>query len=305
MVVSNLGCLTHGSCIVIPAPHFDAGKVLEAVALERCTTLHGVPTMFVAELEHEDFAKFDISCLRKGIMAGAPCPPELMTKVIETMGMKDILIGYGQTEASPVTHLTRRGDSFDRRVQTVGTNLPHQETKVVDPETGRIVPTGTQGEVCFRGYHVMRGYFEHPEATREAIDEAGWLHSGDLGVMDDAGYLRITGRLKDMIIRGGENIYPAEIEAFFLTHPKVAQAAVFGVPDPKYGEQVAAWIQLHHGETCSPEELQEFAKARVAHFKVPYYVRVVEEFPMTVTGKIQKFRMREIMAEEIVAQAAH
>ncbi len=303
MVLSNLACLSHGATIVIPAPHFNAAATLAAVAEERCTALHGVPTMFVAELGAEGFAGYDLGSLRTGIMAGAPCPPELMRRVIGEMGCGEILIAYGQTEASPVTHITRPTDSFERRVGTVGTNLPHQEVKIVDPESGETLPVGEQGELCFRGYHVMRGYFEQPEATAEAIDPEGWLHSGDLGVMDEAGYARITGRLKEMVIRGGENIYPAEVEAFFATHPKVAQAAVFGISDTKWGEDLAAWIQLEGGETLDAEELRAFAAEGLSHFKVPRILRIVDDFPMTVTGKIQKFRMREIMEREL-AEAA-
>jgi len=297
MVVANLACVTSGATIVIPADHFDPGAILAAVEKERCTALYGVPTMFIAELEHPEFHRFNLSSLRTGIMAGAPCPPELVRRVIEDMGCQEILIGYGQTEASPITHLTRPEDSFERRVETVGTNLPHQEVKVIDVRTGFVVPTNQQGEVCFRGYHVMRGYYGQEEATREALDEAGWLHSGDLGVLDDDGYLRITGRLKDMIIRGGENIYPAEIEAFYFRHPKIAEIEVFGVPDPKMGEEVAAWIKLHQGQHGEPEEFREYAKGHMAHYKIPRYVWLVNEFPLTVTGKIQKYRMREIASQ--------
>jgi fatty-acyl-CoA synthase len=261
MVVSNLACLTHGACVVIPAPHFDAGATLHAIESERCTAVHGVPTMFVAELERPDFGRYDLSSLRTGIMAGAPCPPELLRRVMEDMGCREILVGYGQTEASPLTHCTRAADSFERRVETVGTNLPHQEAKVVDATSGAVVPLGAVGEICFRGYHVMRGYFGMPEETRAALDEAGWLHSGDLGSMDAEGYVRITGRLKDMIIRGGENVYPAEVEAWYARHPKVAQVAVFGIPDPRWGEQVGAWIQLHEGQRC---EQQQYG-TRLAH----------------------------------------
>ncbi len=301
MVLSNLACLSHGATIVLPAPHFEAEAILAAIEEERCTALHGVPTMFVAELDAEGFSSHDLSSLRTGIMAGAPCPPELMRRVIGEMGCDQILIAYGQTEASPVTHITRPDDSFERRVGTVGTNLPHQEAKVVDPETGETVPYGTQGELCFRGYHVMRGYFEQEEATHEAIDDAGWLHSGDLGVMDKGGYVRITGRLKDMIIRGGENVYPAEIEAYLATHPAVAQAAVFGIPDERWGEEIGAWVQLAAGASLDPEELRAWAAERLAHFKIPRHVRIVDDFPMTVTGKIQKFRIREMVEEELRA----
>jgi fatty-acyl-CoA synthase len=296
MVVSALACLSHGAALVLPSEHFDAGAALEAVERERCTALHGVPTMFVAELEHPDLARRDLSSLRTGIMAGAPCPPELLRRVIEEMGIRDLRVGYGQTEASPVTHMTREGDSFERRTGSVGTNLDHQETKVVDVRTGAVVPAGEAGEVCFRGYHVMRGYWGQEEATRKAIDPAGWLRSGDVGVMDGDGYLRITGRLKDMIIRGGEKVFPAEVEAFYADHPKVADVAVFGVPDPKMGEEVGAWIRVREGAEAEPEEFRAWARGRIAHFKIPRHVWIVKEFPMTVTGKIQKFRIREIVA---------
>ena len=293
MVVSNLGCLTHGATIVIPAPHFDPGATLRAIQDERCTAVHGVPTMFLAELECPGFDRFDLSTLRTGIMAGAPCPAELMQRVMEEMGCAELLIGYGQTEASPVTHATRPSDSMERRTETVGTNLPHQEVKVVDPNTGAIVPIGERGEICFRGYHVMRGYFEDEQATRAAIDEAGWLRSGDVGVLDAEGYLRITGRIKNMIIRGGENVYPAEIEAVFYAHPSVAEIAVFGVSDREMGECVGAWVRPNPGAEIDPEELRTWAVERMAHYKVPEHVWVVQSFPKTVTGKIQKFRIRE------------
>ncbi len=299
MVVSTLGCLTHGATLIIPAPHFEAGAVLSAIDAERCTAVHGVPTMFVAELEHPDFDSFDLSSLRAGIMAGAPCPPELMRRVIDRMGIGELLIGYGQTEASPVTHMTHPDDPFERRIGTVGTNLPHQEVKVVDVDTGAVVPIGEQGEVCFRGYHVMRGYYDQPEATRETIDDRGWLHSGDLGRMDEDGYLQITGRIKEMIIRGGENVYPAEIEAFYYTHPKVAEIAVFGIPEERLGEEIGAWVRLHEGESATAEELRQYAKGRISHFKVPRHISLVEEFPTTVTGKIQKFRIAELATAEL------
>ena len=301
MVLANLLCLSVGACEVIACAHFDALQVLQAVHQERCTAIHGVPTMFIAELEHTRFREFDLTSLRTGIMAGAPCPPALMKRVMEEMHCADILIGYGETEASPLTHLTSRDDDFQRRIETVGTNLPHQEVKVVDLQSGQTVPCGAVGEICFRGHHVMRGYYGDPDATRKAIDAAGWLRSGDLGGMDEDGYLRITGRLKDMIIRGGENIYPAEIEEFLFTHPKVAQVAVFGVPDPFYGEEVMAWVQLRAGQTASEEEFKAFCQGQIAHFKIPRYIRFVEEFPTTVTGKLQKFRMREMAAEQLGA----
>jgi fatty-acyl-CoA synthase len=303
MVISNLVCLSVGACLVLPAEHFDPLAVLQAVQQEHCTALHGVPTMFIAELEHPQFREFDLSSLRTGIMAGAPCPAALLNRVIQDMHCAEILIGYGETEASPLTHLTSRDDSLERRTETVGTNLPHQEVKLVDIKSGAIVPVGTIGEICFRGHHVMRGYYNDPAATGKTIDPQGWLHSGDLGNMDDDGYVRITGRLKDMIIRGGENIYPAEIEEFLFTHPKVAQVAVFGVPDEFYGEEVMAWVQLRAGEQSSEDDIRAFCKGKIAHFKIPRFVWFVEEFPMTVTGKLQKFRMREMAVERLQAGA--
>ena len=299
MVLANLLCFSVGACVVISSEHFDAEKVLSAVAQEKCTAIHGVPTMFIAELEHENFSTYDLSSLRTGIMAGAPCPAELMKRVIREMHCDEILIGYGETEASPLTHLTTRDDSFERRINTVGHNLPHQEVKIVNTESGATVPLGEIGEICFRGHHIMRGYYADVEKTAEAINEAGWLFSGDLGIMDDNGYVQITGRRKEMIIRGGENIYPREIEDFIFSHPKVAEVAVFGVPDDFYGEQVAAWIELHSGETLSEEEIRVFCKENLSHFKIPKYIRFVNEFPMTVTGKLQKFKMREQMAKQL------
>jgi fatty-acyl-CoA synthase len=299
MVLANLLCLSVGACVVIPCEHFDALQVLQSIEHERCTAVHGVPTMFIALLEHERFKQSNLSSLRTGIMAGAPCPPPLMERVIQDMHCPEILIGYGETEASPLTHLTTRDDSFDRRIQTVGRNLPHQEVKVVDLDTGRTVSLGEVGEICFRGYHIMKGYYGDSEATRKAVDPNGWLHSGDLGTMDSDGYVRITGRLKEMIIRGGENIYPREIEDFIFTHPKVAEVAVFGVPDDYYGEEVMAWIQLHAGEAATEEEIRDFCKGSIAHFKIPKYIWFVNEFPMTVTGKLQKFRMREMAVEKL------
>ncbi len=301
MVLANLLCLSIGACVVIACEHFDALAVLQAVAAERCTALHGVPTMFIAALEHPQFGDHDLSSLRTGIMAGAPCPPALMQRVIEQMHCKEILIGYGETEASPLTHLTSRDDSLERRTETVGTNLPHQEVKLVDIKSGATVPVGEVGEICFRGHHVMHGYYADPEATRKTVDTNGWLRSGDLGTMDADGYVRITGRLKDMIIRGGENIYPREIEDFIFTHPKVAEIAVFGVPDEFYGEEVMAWIQLHAGATATEDEIREYCKGRIAHYKIPKFIWFVTEFPMTVTGKLQKFRMREIALERMAA----
>jgi len=299
MVVANLMCLSVGACIVIPWEHFDARRLLQAVERERCTAIHGVPTMFIAELEDPRFREFNLSTLRTGIMAGAPCPPALMKRVMEDMRCREILIGYGETESSPITHLTTRDDTPERRTETVGKNLPHQEVKVVDPSTGQTVPLGQVGEICFRGYHVMVGYYGDEEATRKAVDRQGWLHSGDLGTMDADGYVRITGRLKEMIIHGGEKIYPREIEDYLFTHPKVAEVAVFGIPDKYYGEEVAAWIQLRSGEIATEEEIRAFCKGKIAHYKIPHYIWFVEEFPMTVTGKFQKFRMREIAMEKL------
>ena len=302
MVLANLLCFSVGACVVIASEHFDAEKVLQAVELQKCTAIHGVPTMFIAELELANFKQYALSSLRTGIMAGAPCPPELMKRVINDMHCREILIGYGETEASPLTHLTSRDDSFERRINTVGRNLPHQEVKIVSTETGRTVARGEVGEICFRGYHIMRGYYGQREKTGAAIDDAGWLHSGDLGTMDANGYIKITGRLKEMIIRGGENIYPREIEDFLFTHPKIAEVAVFGVPDEFYGEELACWIGLHKGETVTEEEIRDFCKDRIAHFKIPRYIRFVETFPMTVTGKLQKFKMREQMQKELAGR---
>jgi len=288
-----------GACLILPAEHFDALAVLKAIEKEKCTAIHGVPTMFIAALEHERFSEFKLNSLRTGIMAGAPCPPALMKRVIEQMHCREILIGYGETEASPLTHLTTRDDSFERRIETVGHNLPHQEVKLVDTESGTTVPIGSVGEVCFRGYHIMRGYYGQPDKTAETIDTSGWLFSGDLGTMDSDGYLQITGRLKEMIIRGGENIYPREIEDYIFTHPKVAEVAVFGLPDEFYGEEVVAWIELRAGESCTEDEIREYCKGNIAHFKIPKYIRFVDDFPMTVTGKLQKFKMREQMLQDM------
>lgn len=298
-VLASLLCFTTGGCLVIGCDHFDPGLALRAVETEQCTAIHGVPTMFIAELDHPDFAQFDLSCLRTGIMAGAPCSPELMKRVIEEMGCTEILIGYGETEASPLTHLTRPDDSVERRTKTVGRNLPHQEVKVVDPVTGEIVLLGEQGEICFRGYHVMLGYYRNKKATEEAIDPQGWLHSGDLGTMDQDGYVKITGRLKNMIIRGGENIYPREIEECLFSHPDVAEAAVFGIPDDYWGEEVMAWVRLHASARTNPEELKLFCRENLAHFKVPNWIKIVNDFPMTVTGKLQKFKMKEMAIKEL------
>jgi len=294
MVLANLLCLSVGATIVIACDHFDPGLVLKAVDQERCTAIHGVPTMFIAELDHPDFKKFDLSSLRTGIMAGAPCAPALMERVMRDMHCSEILIGYGETEASPLTHLTRPDDSVERRLTTVGRNLPHQEVRIADLAGNQTVALGATGEICFRGYHIMQGYYGDPAATAKAIDNDGWLHSGDLGVMDAEGYVRITGRLKEMIIRGGENIYPREIEDLLFTHPQVAQVAVFGVPDDFYGEEIMAWIKVREGDLLSEDEVRDFCRSGLAHFKVPRYIEFVDDFPMTVTGKMQKFKMREM-----------
>jgi len=303
MVLANLLCMSVGASLVVPCEHFDPLAVLEAIHRERCTALHGVPTMFIAQLEHPRFREFDLGSLRTGIMAGAPCPSALMRRVMDEMHCAEILIGYGETEASPLTHLTEREDSLERRTESVGRNLPHQEVKIIATDDGRVLPLGEIGEICFRGYHVMRGYYGDDEATAQAtaraIDAARWLHSGDLGTMDAEGYVRITGRLKDMIIRGGENIYPAEIEEYLFTHPKIAQVAVFGVPDAYFGEEVMAWVQLKSGESASEDEIRDYCRDRIAHYKVPRHIWFVAEFPMTVTGKLQKFRMQEMAREKL------
>ena len=298
-VLGTLACVTHGAMMVIPAEFFDPLKTLEAVQQEKCTALHGVPTMFIAQLGQDRFAEFDLSSLRTGMMAGSPCPIEVMRQVVGQMGAKEITIGYGQTEASPVITMTRTEDTLERRVSTVGTALPNVEIKLVDPETGEDTPLGEQGEMLTRSFMVMKGYYNLPEATASAIDEDGWLHTGDLATVDEDGYYRITGRLKDMIIRGGENIYPREVEEFLYTHPKIADVQVIGVPDERYVEEVMAWVMLKPGETADAKEIREFCKGKIAHYKIPRYVKMATEFPMTVTGKVQKFRMREMAIEEL------
>lgn len=298
MVMANLGCLTHGSTLIYPSAAFEPLAVLEAVAEEKATALYGVPTMFIAELDHPERPRFDLSSLRTGIMAGATCPIEVMKRVIGEMHMSEVQIAYGMTETSPVSSQTAPDDDLERRTCSVGRTQPHLESKIVD-EHGRVVPRGQIGELCTRGYSVMLGYWNNPEATREAIDGARWMHTGDLAVMDGDGYLKIVGRNKDMIIRGGENIYPREIEEFFYTHPAVADVQVIGIPDDKYGEEIVAWVKLHPGHSATEQELRAFCQGRIAHFKVPRYYRFVDEFPMTVTGKIQKFRMREISVAEL------
>jgi len=304
MGIGNLGCIASGSTMVYPEGSFDPLATLEALSEERCTAVYGVPTMFIAMLEHPRFAEFDTSALRTGIMAGAPCPVEVMKRVVDEMHASEICIGYGMTETAPVSFITRREDDIERRVSTVGTVLPNVEGKIVDPISGHTVPVGTPGEVCTRGYLVMRGYWDNPEATDEAIDEAGWMHTGDIGVMDAAGYLNIVGRIKDMVIRGGENLYPREIEELLFQHPAVASVQVIGVPDARMGEELMAWIVLRDGALVTDDELRAFCRERVAHFKVPRYFKLTTDFPMTVTGKVQKFKMREMAIEELGLQSA-
>ncbi|RBM10254.1 AMP-binding protein [Prauserella sp. PE36] len=310
MVMGNLAATSHGACMVIPAPSFEPKATLEAVQAERCTSLYGVPTMFIAELSDPSFESFDLSSLRTGIMAGSPCPVEVMKQVIERMGMAEVSICYGMTETSPVSTQTRADDSIERRVSTVGRVGPHLEVKIVDPETGLTAPRGEPGELCTRGYSVMLGYWEQPDKTAEAIDAARWMHTGDLAVMDDEGYVNITGRIKDMVIRGGENIYPREIEEFLYTHPDIIDAQVIGVPDAKYGEELMAWVRMREGaEALTAESLREFCAGKLAHYKIPRYVHVVEEFPMTVTGKVRKVEMRaksvELLGLEDIARLKH
>jgi fatty-acyl-CoA synthase len=299
MVLGNLACVTHGATMVLPAPHFSPLQTLETVARERCTALHGVPTMFIAELEHPRFREFDLSSLRTGIMAGAPCPVEVMKRVMNDMHCPEITIACGMTETSPLCNMTEVNDPLQARVGTVGKVMPHQEQRIVDPLTGETVPRGEAGELCYRGHQLMRGYYNNPRATRDIIDRDGWLHSGDMAVMDDQGYVRITGRLKDMICRGGEKIFPREVEEFLFQLPSVAEAAVFGVPDPYYGEQVAAWVRLREGVRMTAEDLKAHCRGQIMDYKIPLYVKFVDDFPKTVTGKIQKYRMREITVAEL------
>ena len=299
MVLGVLAAVSHGATMVFPSPVYDPLSTLVAVQEEKCTALHGVPTMFVTELDHPEFKNFDVSTLRTGIIAGAPCPEELMKRIIGDLHMETVLIGYGQTEVSPINHMTLPEDSLENRTQTVGRPIPYVEIKIVDA-SDRVVPIGEQGEICTRGYSVMKGYWNDDAKTAETIID-GWLHSGDLGTMNEHGYVRITGRIKDMIIRGGENIYPREIEEFLYTHPKVSEVQVFGVEDMKMGEEVCAWIQLKDGETATEDEIRDFCKGQISHFKIPRYVRFVDEYPMTVTGKIRKIDMRAMMAEELKA----
>ncbi len=300
MVLGNLTCLTRGAIMVYPSEGFDARAVLENVEAERCSALHGVPTMFLAELDHPEFRRFRLDSLRTGVIAGAPCPADLLKRLHSEMHLSAISIAYGMTETGPVSFQTSPHDPLEHRLTTVGRVLPHTEVKIVDG-AGRVVPVGTPGELLTRGYCVMRGYWNDPERTREAVDEAGWMHSGDLATLGPDGYCRIVGRIKDMVIRGGENLFPREIEDVLLQHPAVADAQVFGVPDPKYGEELCAWIRLRPGREAGEEEVRRFCGARLAHFKVPRYVRFVEAFPLTATGKPQKLAMREQMVREFGA----
>jgi fatty-acyl-CoA synthase len=299
MVLSNMVCMIYGAAMVLPSEYFDPGKTLRAIEKEKCTAVHGVPTMFITELDHPEFNTTTLTSLRTGIMAGAPCPIEIMRRVIDVMGVREITICYGLTEASPVTNQTKIDDSLELRVETVGPPIEHTEIKIVDTETGKVLPVGMPGELCCRGFQVMRGYYNNPEETDKTIDENHWLHTGDMAVMDVHGYCRITSRIKDMIIRGGENIYPREIEEFLYTHPSVKEVYVFGVPDKKYGEEIAAWIRLKENVSSTPDEIRDYCTGRIAHQKIPKYIKFVEEFPMTVTGKIRKFKMREMAVEEL------
>jgi fatty-acyl-CoA synthase len=305
MVLGNLAATSHGTCMVYPAETFEPEATLRACAEERCTSLYGVPTMFIAELGHERFADFDLESLRTGIMAGSPCPIEVMKRVSSDMGIDEMGIAFGMTETSPVTTQVRRDDTLENRCGTVGQVMPHTEVKIVDPVTGRTVHRGEPGEYLARGYAVMRGYWNDPERTTEAIDEQRWMHTGDLATMDDEGYVRVVGRIKDMVIRGGENVYPREIEEFLYTHPEIADVQVIGVPDERYGEDLMAWVVTRPGASLTTEDVREFCRGQIAHYKIPRYVKFVDSFPMTVTGKVQKFKMRETAIDELgLAEAA-
>ena len=301
MVMSVLACVSHGATMVFPGPSFDPEDTLRTVEDESCTALHGVPTMFITELDHPKFRDFDLSSLRTGIMAGAPCPVEVMKRVISEMHMESVLIAYGQTELSPINHITRHDDSLKRRTETVGRAMPWVEIKIVDQE-GHVVPVGEKGEICTRGYSVMQGYWDDPVKTAETIDASGWLHSGDLATMDECGYVKIVGRIKDMIIRGGENIYPREVEEFLYQHPAISEVQVFGIADAKMGEEVCAWIQLNAGHVLTEQDVKNYCADQITHFKVPRHIRFVTEYPMTVTGKIQKFVMSEQMSASLQRQ---
>jgi fatty-acyl-CoA synthase len=304
MVMGNLACTSHGAAMIVPGEAFEPRLVLETVAAERCTALYGVPTMFIGELDHPDFESFDLSSLRTGIMAGSPCPVEVMKKVFSKMNMKEVTICYGMTETSPVSTQSGLHDPIDKRVGTVGRVHPHVEVKIVDPVSGAVVPRGTRGELCTRGYGVMLGYWENEAATRDAIDGSRWMHTGDLATMDEEGYVNIVGRIKDMIIRGGENIYPREVEEFLHTHPSVSEAQVIGVPSQRYGEEVMAWVRLKPGATATSDEMVVYCTGKIATVKIPRFFKFVEAFPMTVTGKVQKFKMREMAIAELGLQAA-
>ena len=304
MVLSNMACTTHGSTMVLPAPTFDAEEVLKTIEKECCTAVHGVPTMFIAELTHPNFAKYNLSSLRTGIMAGSPCPIEVMKEVNTRMHMSEIVIVYGQTETSPGVTMTTTKDPVERRVTTVGRAFPHTELKIVDPKTGKVVPMGEVGEICARGYCVMKCYYNNPSATHATLDKDHWNHTGDLATMDEEGYFKIVGRLKDMVIRGGENIYPREIEEFLHHNEKIADVYVVGVPDVKYGEELCAWVKMKPGQTMTEQEVKDFCKGKIAHFKIPRYVLFVDDFPMSVTGKIQKFVMRDQSIKQLKLEDA-
>jgi len=304
MVMGNLGCVSHGATMIYPDAGFDPKTVLETVSEEKATALYGVPTMFIAELEHPEFAEYDLSSLRTGIMAGSPCPVEVMKRVQSDMHMTEVEIAYGMTETSPVSFQTRIGTPLEKQVSTVGQVHPHVEVKIIDPDTSAVLPVGELGELCTRGYSIMLGYWDNPEGTAASIDDARWMHTGDLAIMDGEGYVNIAGRIKDMIIRGGENVYPREIEEFLYTNPKVSDAQVIGVPDEKYGEEIMAWVKLKEGESATEEEMRTFCKGKIAHFKVPRYIKFVDGFPMTVTGKVRKVEMRVLSVEELGLEKA-
>jgi fatty-acyl-CoA synthase len=304
MVLGNLACLTHGATSVYPVEAFDPLAVLQTVQAERCTGLHGVPTMFIAELDHPRFKEFDLSTLRTGIMAGSPCPIEVMKRVVSQMHMGEVTIAYGMTETSPVSCQSSTTTPLDKRVASVGQVQPHLAVKIVDPDSGATLPPGQRGELCTQGYSVMLGYWDDAPKTAEAIDAEGWMHTGDLATMDDQGYVNIVGRIKDMVIRGGENIYPREIEEFLFRHPKIQDVQVVGLPDLKYGEELCAWVVVKPGQQLTEEEVRAFCQGQIAHYKVPRYIRFVAEFPMTVTGKIQKYKIRDAMKEQLGLQEA-
>jgi fatty-acyl-CoA synthase len=299
MVMGNLGMLSRGGTVVYPSDAFDPAATLAAISEERADAVYGVPTMFIAMLDHPDFGDYDLTSLRTGTMAGSPCPVEVMKRVVTAMHMEEVTIAYGMTETSPVSFQSRTDDPIERRVSTVGRIMPHVECKIVDPDSGRVTPRGVPGELCTRGYSVMRGYWDDPAATGAAIDDAGWMHTGDLATMDEEGYVNIVGRIKDMVIRGGENIYPREVEEFLYSHPDIVDVQVVGVPDPRYGEELCAWVRLREGSELTVDQLRVFCAGKIAHYKVPRYLRIVDEFPLTVTGKVQKFRMREDSIAEL------